>query len=102
MMANMDCLAKMAHETCDKYPHYRVLFGIENEMPSRESFSNNYFSASKLVPDLAKNISTLNGVPICCMTSQTYMAANGLTGSSGGDALEKLRTEINTLLGRIL
>ena len=102
MMANMDCLAKMAYETCDKHPLYRVLFGIENEMPSLESFCDNYFSASKLVPDLAKNISTLNGVPICCMTSQTYMAANGLTGASGGDALQKLRTEIDALLGHVL
>ena len=102
MMANMDCLAKMAYETCDKHPHYRALFGIQNDMPSLKTFSDNYFSASKLVPDLAKNISTLNGVPICCMTSQTYMAANGLTGASGGDALQKLRTEIDTLLGCVL
>jgi cellulose biosynthesis protein BcsQ len=102
MMANMDCLAKMAYETCDKFPQYRMLFGIEYGMPSFETFLGTVFSASKMVPDLAKNISTLNGVPICGMTSQTYMAANGLTGSSGVDVLDKLRTEINTLLGRIV
>jgi cellulose biosynthesis protein BcsQ len=102
MMANMDCLAKMAHETCDKHPQYRALFDLQPGMPSLESFADTYFFASKLVPDLAKNISTLNGVPICCMTSQTYMAANGLTGASGADVLDKLRTEINALLGRII
>jgi len=102
MMANMDCLVKMAFETCAKYPHYRMLFGIEDGMPSLESFAENYFCASKLVSDLPKNISTLNGVPICCMTSQTYMAANGLTGASGADALAALRAEIDLLLARIL
>jgi hypothetical protein len=92
----------MAHETCDKHPQYRALFDLQPGMPSLESFADTYFFASKLVPDLAKNISTLNGVPICCMTSQTYMAANGLTGASGADVLDKLRTEINALLGRII
>jgi cellulose biosynthesis protein BcsQ len=102
MMANLDCLANMVFETCVQYPQYRPLFRIGDQTPSLKDFTRRLFSASKLVPDLAKNVSTLNGVPLCCMTSETYTAVNGLKGSSSPESLDAVKSETQQLVARLL
>ena len=49
----------------------------------------------KAVPELASLISTMNGIPVCVMTSKTYTAANGLSGSTGAAALNSLKAELS-------
>ena len=53
-----------------------------------------YFGMFKLVPELASLISTMNGIPVCGMTSKSYTAANGLTGSTGSAVLNSLKAEL--------
>ena len=48
----------------------------------------------KLVPDLAANISKMNGVPLCVMTGDTYTAASGLSGKSDAGSLTALKVEL--------
>ena len=57
-----------------------------------------YFTAMKLAPDLAANISKMNGLPICVMTSQKYTAPSGLEGQSGAAVLDGLKAEIQKLV----
>ena len=94
--AQMDGLANIAWKVVDEYPEYRQLF-LDGDKPKRE-FAENVFSAFKLVPDLAKNVSVQNGVPICKMTPQTYTTVSGITGSSSASTLEALRAEIAALV----
>lgn len=94
--AQMDSLAATAWEVVDKYPEFRPLF-IDGDKTKRE-FAENVFGAFKLVPDLAKNVSMQNGVPICKMTPQTYTTVSGVTGSSSASTLEALRAEIAALV----
>ena len=94
--AQMDGLAATAWEVVDKYPEFRPLF-LDGEKTKRE-FVENVFAAFKLVPDLAKNVSVQNGVPICKMTPQTYTTVSGVTGSSSASTLEALRAEISALV----
>ena len=94
--AQMDGLAATAWEVVDKYPEFRPLF-LDGDKPKRE-FVENVFTAFKLVPDLAKNVSVQNGVPICKMTPQTYTTVSGVTGSSSASTLEALRAEIAALV----
>ena len=94
--AQMDGLANTAWEVVDKYPDFRPLF-LDGDKPKRE-FVENVFAAFKLVPDLAKNVSVQNGVPICKMTPQNYTTVSGVTGSSSASTLEALRAEIAALV----
>ena len=71
-----------------------------------QAFRSRYFTAMKMAPDLAANISKMNGLPICQMTSQTYVAPSGLEGQSGKAVLDGLKAEIQKLvnaahLGRV-
>lgn len=94
--AQMDVLANTAWKVVDEYPEFRPLF-LDGDKPKRE-FVENVFGAFKLVPDLAKNVSVQNGVPICKMTPQTYTTVSGVTGSSSASTLEALRAEIAALV----
>jgi hypothetical protein len=50
----------------------------------------------KLVPELASLISTMNGIPVCSMTSKTYTAANGLSWHHQRSAvLNSLKAELS-------
>ena len=64
------------------------------------AFTSAYFTAMKIAPDLAANISKMNGLPICVMTSEKYVAPSGLEGQKretrlgrveGGDASARRR-----------
>ena len=59
-----------------------------------QTFVKKYFSTFKLVPDLAANISKMNGVPLCVMTGDTYTAASGLSGKSDAGSLTALKVEL--------
>ena len=63
-----------------------------------QAFRSRYFTAMKMAPDLAANISKMNGLPICSMTSQTYVAPSGLEGQSGKAVLDGLKAEIQKLV----
>lgn len=94
--AQMDGLATIAWKVIDEYPEYRPLF-LDGDKPRRE-FVESVFAAFKLVPDLAKNVSVQNGVPICKMTPQNYTTVSGITGSSSASTLEALKAEIAALI----
>jgi len=63
-----------------------------------QAFRSRYFTAMKMAPDLAANISKMNGLPICVMTSQKYTAPSGLEGQSGAAVLDGLKAEIQKLV----
>ena len=44
----------------------------------------------------------MNGIPVCGMTSKTYTAANGLSGSTGAAVLNSLKAEISASTQSIL
>ena len=83
---------------------YRELFmDVESIAPGADgnvvqAFRSQYFTAMKLAPDLAANISKMNGLPICVMTSQKYTAPSGLEGQSGAAVLDGLKAEIQKLV----
>ena len=61
-----------------------------------------YFATFKLVPDLAANISKMNGVPLCVMTGEAYTADNGLSGKSDRGALDALKNELQVVTMSLL
>ena len=83
--AQMDDMAQQMWAACEHSEYIKSLFsGIEDLKPEggslTQTFVRKYFSTFKLVPDLAANISKMNGVPLCVMTGDTYTAASGLSG----------------------
>ena len=91
----IDSLASLAWEVCDKNPRYAALFA--HGSTSQEIFTAETFSAFKLMPDLARSISAQRGVPICTMTTETYTTASGISGSITGTVLKALVSEIEKL-----
>lgn len=103
--AQMDDMARQIWTVCDQ-PVYKSLFTDVSELESSgnavQAFSQKYFGMFKLVPELASLISTMNGIPVCGMTSKTYTAANGLSGSTGAAVLNSLKAEISASTQSIL
>jgi cellulose biosynthesis protein BcsQ len=96
-VAQMDGLASLAWEVLDKHPEFRPLF-LDGDKKDKREFVENTFAGFKLIPDLAKNISMQNGVPICSMTPQTYTTVAGVTGSTNAATLQALKGEIAALI----
>lgn len=88
----MDALAKIAYEVCAKHPLYASLFAHTGG--TKLEFVRAMFTAFKLVPDVAKTMSTQCGVPLCVMTPQAYVTVSGISGASGIAVLNALRAEI--------
>merc|ERR1711943_137160 len=84
VMAQMDAMAQQVWSACMHDDKYRVLFkDADSIAPGADgnvvqAFRSRYFTAMKMAPDLAANISKMNGLPICSMTSQTYVVPSGL------------------------
>ena len=101
----MDDMARQLWSVCE-LPEYKALFadldGLETEGNAVQAFMRKYFGVFKLVPELASLISTMNGIPVCTMTSKTYTAANGLSGSTGAAVLNSLKAEISASTQGIL
>ena len=101
----MDDMARQLWSVCEQ-PAYKALFTnmdeLETEGNAIQAFMGKYFGMFKLVPELASLISTMNGIPVCTMTSQTYTAANGLSGSTGAAVLNSLKAEISASTQGIL
>ena len=97
--AQMDDMAQQMWAACEHSEYIKRLFdGIEDLKPEggslTQTFVKKYFSTFKLVPDLAANISKMNGVPLCVMTGDTYTAASGLSGKSDAGSLTALKVEL--------
>lgn len=95
MSKQMDSLAETAWSVIQAHPEYAALF---EEAPDRQTFVANTFRTFKMVPDVARNVSVSNGVPIACMTSRQYTTASGISGSTSSAALESLQKEIASLV----
>ena len=104
VMAQMDAMAQQVWSACMHDDRYRALFkDVDSIAPGADgnvvqAFRSRYFTAMKMAPDLAANISKMNGLPICSMTSQTYVAPSGLEGQSGKAVLDGLKAEIQKLV----
>jgi hypothetical protein len=97
--AQMDDMAQQMWAACEHSEYIKDLFdGIHDLKPEggslTQTFVKKYFSTFKLVPDLAANISKMNGVPFCVMTGDTYTAASGLSGKSDAGSLTALKVEL--------
>jgi len=97
--AQMDDMAQQMRAACEHSEYIKDLFdGIHDLKPEggslTQTFVKKYFSTFKLVPDLAANISKMNGVPLCVMTGDTYTAASGLSGKSDAGSLTALKVEL--------
>lgn len=112
VMAQMDAMARQVQSACQADERYAKLFYSDDdefddearalvEGPARP-FREAYFSAMKLVPDLAANISKMCGMPICAMTGEKYVAPSGLSGQSAKPVLDGLKAEIRDLAARVL
>ena len=111
VMAQMDAMARQVQSACQADERYAKLFYSDDEFddearalvegPARP-FREAYFSAMKLVPDLAANISKMCGMPICAMTGEKYVAPSGLSGQSAKPVLDGLKAEIRDLAARVL
>mmetsp|Transcript_176 Transcript_176/g.466 ORF Transcript_176/g.466 Transcript_176/m.466 type:complete len:418 (-) Transcript_176:767-2020(-) len=103
VMDQMDNLAQQAWAACLHDDRYRKLFaGADTLEPTAgnivTTFLATYFTGMKLAPDLAANMSKMNGLPLCTMTSAKYKAPSGLEGSSGKDTLNALKAEVQSLV----
>lgn len=109
VMAQMDGMAQQVWSACAHDERYGALFRDVDVVaaPGREgnvvgAFRSAYFTAMKMAPDLAANISKMNGLPICVMTSEKYVAPSGLEGQSGKPVLDGLKAETQALVVAIL
>jgi len=93
-MRAMDNMALQMWEACMHDVRYKRLFKDADEIGKSKAFTSSYFRAFKLVPDLAANISKMNGLPLCTMTSEKYVAPSGLNGQSDKGALDALKAEL--------
>jgi cellulose biosynthesis protein BcsQ len=101
-MSQMDILAGKAQTVCRSHNSYKELFkGVDALADTIQAFNDEYFSAMKSMPDLAASISMNSGVPLCNMTTQTYIADSGLEGRSDGNALKAIKAEMLALVQSI-
>ena len=120
VMAQMDAMARQVQSACRADARYAGLFRADDadefdetetsaartrddvaDAPAR-AFREKYFTAMKLVPDLAANISKMCGLPVCAMTGEKYVAPSGLSGQSAKPVLDGLKAEIRDLAARLL
>ena len=97
--AQMDDMARQIWSACDQ-PVYKALFADIDSLEAKDgnavnSFMREYFGMFKLVPEMASLLSTMNGIPVCTMTSKTYTAANGLSGNTSAAVLNSLKAELS-------
>ena len=110
VMDQMDGMARQVQSACQADPRYAQLFANDDDIGTVNSyitgtssqFRTKYFTAMKLVPDLAANLSKMCGLPICAMTSEKYTAPSGLSGQSSKTVLDGLKAEIRNLTCRVL
>ena len=105
-MAQMDDIARQIWSVCNVAEYRNLFAGIEDIEPTEASavrtFMNEYFGTLKLMPELASLISTMNGIPVCNMTAQTYTAANSLSGNTSAAVLNSLKLELATTTRDVL
>jgi len=101
-MNAMDNMAQQMWAACMHDERYKRLFRDNEEIGQSRGFASTYFRTFKLVPDLAANISKMNGLPVCAMTSETYVAPSGLTGKSDKGALDALKAELQDFCQGVL
>lgn len=104
--AQMDDMARQIWSACDQ-PVYKALFADIDSLEAKDgnavnSFMREYFGMFKLVPEMASLLSTMNGIPVCTMTSKTYTAANGLSGNTSATVLNSLKAELSASARDIL
>lgn len=104
--AQMDDMARQIWSACDQ-PVYKALFANIDSLEAKDgnavnSFMREYFGMFKLVPEMASLLSTMNGIPVCTMTSKTYTAANGLSGNTSAAVLNSLKAELSASARDIL
>ena len=108
VMEQMDLMAQQVWSACNHDVRYRRLFADEDSLePGPDgnvvmTFRSRYFTAMKMAPDLAANMSKLNGLPLCTMTGEKYKAPSGLEGQSAKSTLEALKLELQTLVINML
>ena len=107
VMEQMDILAKQVWAANQYDDRYRLLFSdIDALEPTSgnivDMFRATYFTAMKQCPDLAANMTKMNGVPLCTMTADKYTTVSGLTGSTGKDTLDALKSEVQYLVIKML
>jgi cellulose biosynthesis protein BcsQ len=105
--SQMDDMANQMWSACGSNEPIKQLFhGINELAPSggslTQTFIQRYFTTFKLVPDLAANISKMNGVPLCMMTGEVYTAPSGLSGKSDAGSLNALKVELQAEIQSIL
>ena len=97
--AQMDDMARQIWSACERPEYKSLLLNVDSlanvDGNAVRTFMQHYFGMFKAVPELASLISTMNGIPVCVMTSKTYTAANGLSGSTGAAALNSLKAELS-------
>ena len=104
VMDQMDVLAQQVWAACVHDVRYRRLFADEDSLePGPEgnivtTFRARYFTAMKMAPDLAANMSKMNGLPLCTMTGEKYTTPSGLEGQTGKSTLEALKLELQALV----
>ena len=107
IMKQMDILAEQVWSACQHDDRYGQLFSnVDNLEPTSgniiTTFRATYFTSMKMAPDLAANMSKMNGLPLCTMTADKYTAPNGLEGSTGKETLNALKAEVQHLVSIIL
>ena len=95
MSDQMDSLARKTWTILQTHPEYKGIF-VDAEV--ERDFVSNTFRTFKMVPDLARNISVSNGVPIIVMHSGNYTTVSGISGQTSKAALEALQKEMTTLV----
>lgn len=110
VMDQMDAMAQQVWAACTHDERYKQLFaGAEELAPGQYgggnivgAFTAKFFTAMKMAPDLAANLSKMMGLPLCTMTSRTYHAPSGLEGQSGKPVLDSLKSETQRLVAGLL
>lgn len=103
VMDQMDVLAQQVWAACTHDDRYRRLFDDVDALEPTggnivTTFRATYFTAMKLAPDLAANMSKMNGLPLCTMTGEKYKAPSGLEGQSAKSTLDALKAEVQKLV----
>ena len=99
MSQQMDALARVTWNVVRAHPEYGAIFAESNRRSADErDFFSSTFRAFKAVPDLARNISVSNGVPIAAMTPKQYTTPSGISGKTNAATLEALKKEIFSLV----
>jgi len=103
MTTQMDSLVSIAWAACEQYPRYRDLFRdyYSGAPLTFETFAAKYFTACKIVPDVSKNLTASNGIPLCLMTPEAYILPNGLPCVSSLDVVSATKAEVVSLTAHI-